>query len=147
MGHRINSADSARKGTLLLALDAPEKFPWLSFFPVEPENKAQPLLKDYLKQASRDPAQIRRWHKYWTKRFDGRECWWGVAPELSGLVFADVDTKPGKRGQQTFELLDLLYGWPRTLVTGSPSGGPHQWYRGRHLFAIGTDKSNQPRID
>ena len=55
--------------------------------------------------------------------------------------------KPGKRGQQTFELFDLVYGWPQTLITGSPSGGRHHWYRGRHLFAIGTDKSNHPGID
>jgi hypothetical protein len=66
---------------------------------------------------------------------------------LSGLVFADIDTKAAKRGQQTFELFELLYGWPQTMVTGSPSGGRHHWYRGRHLFAIGTDKSGHSGID
>jgi hypothetical protein len=63
------------------------------------------------------------------------------------LVFADIDTKPGKRGQQSFDVFDLLYGWPQTRITGSPSGGRHHWYRGRHLFAIGTDKTNHPGID
>ena len=133
--------------TLDIALTSLKKFPWLHLFPVAFDNKAQPLLKDYLKRASNDPAQIRRWHAYWKTRFNGVECWWGVAPALSGLVFADIDTKPGKRGQQTFELFDLLYGWPQTRITGSPSGGRHHWYRGRHLFAIGTDKSNHPGID
>jgi len=133
--------------TLDIALSSLQTFPWLHLFPVAFDNKAQPLLKDYLKRASSDPEQIRRWHTYWKKRFNGVECWWGVAPALSELVFADIDTKPGKRGQQTFELFDLLYCWPQTLVTGSPSGGRHHWYRGRHLFAIGTDKSSHPGID
>ena len=93
------------------------------------------------------PVQICLWHAYWKKRFNGVDCWWGVAPALSGLVFADIDTKPGKRGQQTFELFDLLYGWPQTLITGSPSGGRHHWYRGRHLFALGSDRSRHPGID
>ncbi len=133
--------------TLDIALISLKNFPCLHLFPVAFDNKAQPLLKDYLKRASNDPAQIRRWHAYWKTRFNGVECWWGVAPALSGLVFADIDTKPGKRGQQTFELFDLLYGWPQTLITGSPSGGRHHWYRGRHLFALGSDKSNHPGID
>jgi hypothetical protein len=110
-------------------------------------NKAQPLLKDYLNRASNDPARIREWHSYWKSRFNGVECWWGVAPALSGLVFADIDTKPGKRGQETFQLFEMIYGWPQTMVTGSPSGGRHLWYRGRHLFALGNDKSNHPGID
>ena len=130
-----------------IALAALDRYPDLHLFPVEFGNKAQPLLRGYLKRASNDPARICEWHSYWKRKFGGVECWWGIAPALSGLVFADIDTKPGKRGQQTFELLDLLYGWPQTLVTGSPSGGRHQWYRGRHLFALGTDKTNHPGID
>jgi hypothetical protein len=133
--------------TLQIALDSLERFPWLHLFPVAFDNKAQPLLKDYLNRASNDPAQVRRWHAYWKPRFNGVDCWWGVAPALSGLVFADIDTKQGKRGQQTFELLDLLHGWPETRVTGTPSGGRHHWYRGRHLFALGGDNSNHPGID
>jgi hypothetical protein len=133
--------------TLHIALASLETFPWLHLFPVAFDNKAQPLLKDYLKRASSDPAQIRRWHAYWKTRFNGVDCWWGVAPALSGLVFADIDTKPGKRGQETFELFALLYGWPQTRITGSPSGGRHHWYRGRHLFALGSDKSKHAGID
>jgi hypothetical protein len=133
--------------SLELAEAAVARFPFLHLFPVEPGNKAQPLQGNYLKLASNDPEKIRRWHKYWTAKFDGKEIWWGVAPELSGLVFADVDTKEGKRGQDTFEFFELLYGWPATLETSTPSGGRHHWYRGRHLFAVGRDKSNHPGID
>jgi hypothetical protein len=66
--------------TLDIALISLKKFPWLHLFPVAFDNKAQPLLKDYLKRASSDPAQIRRWHAYWKKQFNGVDCWWGVAP-------------------------------------------------------------------
>jgi hypothetical protein len=137
----------AGQSSLDVALDALKRFPRLHLFPVAPENKAQPLLKNYLKRASNDGARLRQWHAYWKTKFDGKECWWGIAPELSGLVFADVDTKVGKHGQETFELFDLLYGWPSTLVVGSPSGGRHHWYRGRHLFALGTNRSKHPGID
>jgi hypothetical protein len=133
--------------TLHIALAALEALPSLHLFPVAFDNKAQPLVKDYLKRSSNDPAQIRRWHAYWKKQFNGVDCWWGVAPALSGLVFADIDTKPGKRGQRTFELFDLFYGWPQTRIIGSPSGGRHHWYRGRHLFALGSEKSSHPGID
>jgi hypothetical protein len=133
--------------TLGIAIFSLKKFPWLHLFPVAFDNKGQPLLKGYLNRASNDPAQIRGWHAYWKTRFNGVECWWGVAPALSGLVLADIDTKPGKRGQETFELFEMVYGWPQTMVTGSPSGGRHHWYRGRHLFALGSDKSNHPGID
>jgi Bifunctional DNA primase/polymerase, N-terminal len=133
--------------TLDIALLLLKKFSWLHMFPVAFDNKAQPLLKDYLNRASNDPARIRGWHSYWKRQFNGVECWWGVAPALSGLLFADVDTKLGKRGQETFELFEMVYGWPRTMVTGSPSGGRHHWYRGRHLFALGSNKSNHPGID
>jgi Bifunctional DNA primase/polymerase, N-terminal len=146
--NRVMSMEKLKPAcTIQAALAALKEFPWLHLFPVAFDNKAQPLLKDYLKRASNDPAQIRRWHAYWKTRFNGVECWWGVAPALSGLVFADIDTKSGKPGQQTFELFDMLYGWPQTRITGSPSGGRHHWYRGRHLFAIGTDKSSHPGID
>ena len=147
MSKPIASLHKAGPSSLDVALDALKRFPQLHLFPVAPENKAQPLLKRYLKRASSDPAQLRRWHAFWKTKFDGKECWWGIAPELSGLVFADVDTKVGKSGQKTFELFDLLYGWPSTLVVRSPSGGRHHWYRGRHLFALGTNKSKHPGID
>jgi hypothetical protein len=147
MSKRVTSPHKGGQSSLDVALDALKRFPQLHLFPIAPENKSQPLLKNYLKRASNDPTRLRRWHAYWKTKFDGKECWWGVAPALSGLVFADVDTKVGKRGQETFELLDFLYGWPPTLVVRSPSGGRHHWYRGRHLFAVGIIKSKHPGID
>ena len=116
MSKRVTSPRRTGQSSLNVGLDALKQFPRLHLFPVAPENKAQPLLKNYLNRASNDRAQLRRWHAYWKTKFDSKECWWGVAPALSGLVFADVDTKAGKPGQETFELFDFLYGWPPTLV-------------------------------
>jgi hypothetical protein len=60
--------------TLDVALISLKKWPGLHLFPVAFDNKAQPLLKDYLRRASNDPAQIRRWHAYWKTRFSGFDC-------------------------------------------------------------------------
>lgn len=132
--------------TLELALDALRKMPWLYLFPVHPDKKGQPLLRDYLKRASNDPVRLAAQHALWKDKL-GKDCWWGIAPELSGLVFADVDTKEGKRGEETFALFDMVYGWPETRVISTPSGGRHYWYRGKHLFAVGRDGTNHPDID
>ena len=131
---------------LAAALAAVKADPTLHLFPVKFGDKSQPLLKDYLKKASNDPAKIRAWDSYWTKK-TGHAPWWGIAPALSGLVFADVDTKPTKVGQETFELFDMLYGWPETRVSRSPSGGRHHWYRGKHLFHVGRANTSHPDID
>ncbi|WP_338830438.1 bifunctional DNA primase/polymerase [Bradyrhizobium sp. 27S5] len=133
--------------TLEPALDALREMPWLYLFPVHPDKKGQPLLRDYLKRASNDPEILKSRHGYW-KKVLGKDCWWGIAPALSGLVFADVDTKEGKRGEETFDLFEMVYSWPATRIIGTPSGGRHHWYRSdRPLFAIGRDTTNHPGID
>ena len=43
--------------------------------------------------------------------------------------------------------LELLYGWPETFESGSPSGGRHLWYQGAPLFAVGRANTNHPDID
>jgi hypothetical protein len=85
-------------------------------------------------------------HSYWTNKL-GHPPGWGVAPALSGIVPVDVDVKEGKPGQRYFDWFDLAYGWPETLRSQSPSGGFHLWYRGPHVYALGTSTSNHPGID
>jgi len=132
-------------GTLDIALDWLRRHPGHHLFPTK--NKSQPLLAEYLKASSNNPTQIRTWHAYWTQRL-GEEPWWGLAPELSKIVPVDIDTKPGKSGQETYEALNLAYGpWPPTLAVETPSGGRHLWYEGPHLFALGSPKSQHPGID
>jgi hypothetical protein len=141
-----NTQDPSRKPTLHYALSLLAWRPSTRVFPVLYDDKSQPLLKDYLRRASNDPAQIWDWFRFWEKR-TGNPPWYGIAPALSGLVFADVDTKEGKRGAETFDSLELLHGWPETFESASPSGGRHLWYEGTPLFAVGRAGTNHPDID
>ena len=96
--------------------------------------KFPPLLKDNLdSNASNDLEQIKRW----AAQFVG--CNWGVAHRKSRLLVADIDTNPkkGKRGQETYDLLEMLHGWPDTEKTTTPSGGFHLVYEGEHIMALG----------
>ena len=131
-------------GALDTALEWLRQHPTHHLFPCK--GKSQPLLTDYLKTSSNDPARIRQWHAYWTKQL-GEEPWWGLAPELSKIVPVDVDTKPGKQGQETYDGLELAYGWPATFAVATPSGGFHLWYEGPHIYALGSPKSNHRDID
>ena len=137
---------SAKKSTLHYALSLLAWRPSTCVFPVLYDDKSQPLLKDYLKRASNDVEQIRDWFRFWERR-TGNPPWYGIAPALSGLVFADVDTKAGKRGAETFDSLELFHGWPETFESASPSGGRHLWYEGAPLFAVGRADTNHPDID
>lgn len=109
-------------------------------FPIKAGAKYPPLIKDNLEQASNDPAQLEAWEKQWPG------CNWGVAHRKSELLVADVDTnvKKNKQGQATFDDLDLMYGWPETEMTTTPSGGFHKVYEGwandqhpAHIMALG----------
>lgn len=103
-------------------------------FPIRKLAKFPPLLRDNLDgNCSNDPRQIIEW----SKKFPG--CNWGLAHRKSRVLVADIDTNPkkGKRGQETYDTLDLLYGWPETEKTTTPSGGYHLIYEGEHIFALG----------
>jgi len=110
-------------------------------FPIAAGKKFPPCLKDNLDgNCSNDPKQIIAW----AKQFPG--CNWGVAHRKSRLMVVDVDTNKakGKVGDETFAYLDMLYGWPETERTGTPSGGWHLIYEGwddanhpAHIFALG----------
>ncbi|SDI54744.1 MULTISPECIES: bifunctional DNA primase/polymerase [Bradyrhizobium] len=111
-------------------------------FPIKPGKKFPPTIKNNLEDASNDPAQIRAWAEEWPG------CNWGVALRKSKLLVADVDTNPkkGKVGQATYDDLDLIYGWPETETTFSPSGGFHKIYEGwatdehpEHIMALGAN--------
>lgn len=120
--------------SLDLALDYIAFNPTRYIFPIKAGAKFPPLIKDNLEQASNDPKQIEEWARKWPG------CNWGVAHRKSRLMVADIDVKPGKGGQATYDLLDLDYGWPETEMTRTPSGGFHKIYdaaeRG-HIFALG----------
>lgn len=99
--------------------------------PIARGRKSPPVFADYDAKASNDEAQIR----IWAKKYPG--CGWLLAPKKSGVLVIDVDTKPGKNGQATFNDLDNEFGFPPTEMTCTPSGGFHLIYEGKQAFALG----------
>jgi hypothetical protein len=120
--------------SLALALAYLRRHPDRYIFPIEKGAKFPPKLRDNLDtNCSNDPARIREW----SRRFTG--CNWGVACKKSGLMVADVDVNPkkNKEGQETYDVLDMLYTWPDTEIVTTPSGGHHHYYVGEHILALG----------
>jgi hypothetical protein len=118
--------------SLDLALDYLSLNPTRYIFPIKAGAKFPPLVKDNLAgNASNDEEQIRAWCRKWPG------CNWGLAHKKSKTLVVDVDTKPGKNGQATYDELDLDYGFPPTEMTRTPSGGFHLIYEGEHIFALG----------
>jgi len=130
-----------RQRTLSLAVDYIDRhFQRRFLFPIKPGAKFPPTIKNNLEDASNDPEQLRAWEAQWPG------CNWGVAHRKSKLLVADVDTNAakGKTGQITYDDLDLMYGWPETERTTTPSGGFHMVYEGwaddthpEHIMALG----------
>lgn len=105
-------------------------------FPCEPNGKL-PVIKDYPNRATRDEDQIRRW-------FDGTNRNIGVSTTRFGddkaLVVVDVDTKKGKRGDETILGLELDgFDLPSTFEQSTPSGGRHIVYVADEPLKQGTD--------
>jgi hypothetical protein len=116
---------------LTLALQYLERHPGRFLFPIRSGAKSPPLISENLTKASNDRDQITAWSRQWPR------CNWGLALKLSKLLVIDVDTKDGKHGQQTFDLLTAEYGLPQTEQIRTPSGGQHHYYAGAHMFALG----------
>ncbi len=133
----ISNSDSPRKGltpeqSQNLAIDYITMNPTRFIFPIKPGKKFPPLLKENLStNASNSEEQIRAWCEKWPG------CNWGLAHKKSNTLVVDVDTKPGKSGQATYDDLDLEFGFPPTEMTRTPSGGFHLIYDGPHIFALG----------
>jgi hypothetical protein len=88
-------------------------------FPLAHNAKAPPLVKDWPDYATDNPDYIR--------------SAWGVHGEANigihcdGFIVIDVDVKKG--GNESLQLLEMMYGLPETLTTVTPSGGRHLFYR------------------
>jgi hypothetical protein len=137
----MNNTQTPKKfNSLLLALAYIKRHPTRFLCPIAPLKKFPPCVRDNLDTGcSNDPEQIKRW----ATQFKG--CNWGVAHRKSGLMVADIDTNPkkNKQGRITFDALDLIYGWPDTETTTTPSGGFHLVYEGPHVMALGKNGVGQ----
>lgn len=119
----------------------------IELFPIKRFAKKPPLIDDNLNAASSYPAILKTWAAKWPG------CNWGIALKKSRLIVVDVDRKPGKHGQETFDLLEMHYGFPATFTVLTPSGGLHLYYsetnivrhqyaQGVHGFGIDVDSTN-----
>jgi len=79
---------------------------------------------DNLVRASNDPQQI----KAWSKQYPNAN--WGVSLAKSRLIVIDVDTKPGKVGAETLDMLELEHGpLPPTFEVETTTGGRHIYFQ------------------
>lgn len=85
-------------------------------FPITPDTKT-PAIKSWPDEATTDPTLIKRW---WAIDADYNI---GIATGR-GVVAIDADTKDGKPGLSSLELLDLEV-IPTSLRSRTPSGGVH----------------------
>lgn len=88
-------------------------------FPLKPGEKAPPLIKNFPKHASADPARITEWWAKWPGANIGIHC--------VGLVVIDVDIRSG--GPKSLQLLEITEGLDPTFTTITPTGGKHLFYR------------------
>jgi hypothetical protein len=97
-------------------------------WPVLPVRGKKPLIKNWPEAATTDEVQIRNW---WGENGCWRDANIGVVTgRRSGLIILDVDTKNGKRGEETLRVLEERNGpLPRTLKSRTASGGSHYVYR------------------
>ena len=109
--------------TLDIALDCLKAHPTWCLFPIKSLEKFPPCFADNLRLASNNPRKIREWYA----QFPG--CNWGVSLKKSGLICIDADRKPGKKGSESLDDLELDRGiLPDTLVARTPSGGLHIYF-------------------
>ncbi len=80
-----------------------------------------PLIRDWQKLASNDPAQL----KLWEQVFQGKLAFWGVPTGSENKIYAlDIDVKDAN-GWDTIRGLKV----PPTMTQRTPSGGAHMIYK------------------
>jgi hypothetical protein len=86
-----------------------------------------PAVEAYFDVASSDPARV---YEMWTCPVSGVPLHNNIGISTDGLLVIDVDTKDGKRGAESLELLvDVLGLDTNTREARTASGGRHLYYR------------------
>jgi hypothetical protein len=95
-------------------------------FPVRPGSKAPPLTPHGLKDATTDPAAIRKWWGQWPDANVAIAT--GPGSKLL-VVDIDVDPEKGVNGLSSMEDLEAVgCAFPETLAVRTPRGGLHLYY-------------------
>lgn len=107
--------------TMLDAALAYAAFGW-PVFPVTPNQKKPPLIKECQKLASTDPAQIRAWWTRWPNA--------NIAIRTGDRVGTVIDIDPRHDGDKTLADLEQRHvALPVTLTQATPSGGFHRVFQ------------------
>lgn len=93
-----------------------------------PTRARVPIIERWETEATADPDEARA---AWDPSGEWAGMNIGVACGPSGLVVIDLDTKKGKDGLRTFQVLldELGIEWPKTYTVRTPSGGLHLYFR------------------
>ncbi|MFL1381633.1 bifunctional DNA primase/polymerase [Nocardiopsis protaetiae] len=88
-------------------------------FPLTPSSKKPPLVKDWERAATTDPARIRAWWQRWPTAN------YGIATGPAGLVVIDLDVpKPGQAPPSKWELPGVVDGADVLAVLAEQAGEP-----------------------
>lgn len=98
--------------------------------PVQQRNKI-PLVKNWPKAATNDPATIKQWASSYPN------CNWGIATgKRSGIFVVDIDPKNG--GDKTWRNLVKQHGEPLTVTVLTGSKGLHFYFKLPQDFDVGS---------
>jgi len=107
----------------------------LYLFPVVAQRKT-PAIKKYTEKATDELKRLELWFKKQNKNI-------GIATSKYGtneaLLAIDIDTKPGKKGWESFQKLKEKHSFPKTLTQKTTTGGFHLIYKISKPIAQGTD--------
>jgi hypothetical protein len=120
----ITEAGKSRKPLKQAALALAKR--GLAVIPLTPGKKFPPLIKNWQRLASRDPAQIEAWWNEWPDANIGV-----VTGKLSNIFALDIDMKNDKDGEASLRQIEQKHGQtlPQTVETVTPTGGRQLWYR------------------
>lgn len=101
-------------------------------FPLEENGKLPALPGSWQKHSTLDARIVKNW---WVDAVTGWERDYNIGIDCgkSGLYVVDVDTKEGKHGARSFELLEMLYDFTATASVVTASGGRHLYYTAQGL--------------
>lgn len=97
-------------------------------FPVAPNTKDKPLVKQWQIAATADAKQITEWWTRWPSANIGLAPW-------PGWIVLDLDSKHGAELDVSVTKL-LSLGLPPTLTTITPSGGVHLYFRWTNMDKV-----------
>lgn len=98
------------------------------------DGRKVPLLKDWVNQASADPAQ----HKQWSEFYGDRIKLWGLPTgAVNGIYALDIDVKEGISGFDSLKSLGINE-LPTTAWQRTPSNGLHLFFQYHPQYSANT---------